>query len=106
MNANEREVSKRFISVNSRVFAVNSGHRLEDHFVDVTEMIAIGSGAERSVKTVLMSRYSCYLAIQNADPKKEILGLWENLSNPNFKPLEFEGFSKQADSKGTANERQ
>jgi DNA-damage-inducible protein D len=54
---------------------INSGHRIEDHFVDVTEMVAIGSGAERPVKTILLSRYACYLAIQNADPKKEIVAL-------------------------------
>src|SRR5258706_15714502 len=36
-------------------------------------MVEIGSGAERSIKIVLMSRYACYLAIQNADPKKEIV---------------------------------
>lgn len=57
----------------AKVSCFNSGHRLEDHFVDVTEMVAIGSGAERPVKTVLLSRYACYLAIQNADPKKEIV---------------------------------
>ncbi len=51
----------------------NSGHRVEDHFVDVTEMVTIGSGAERPIKTVFMSRYACYLAIQNADPRKEIV---------------------------------
>ena len=51
----------------------NSGHRVEDHFVGVTEMVAIGSGAERPVKTILLSRYACYLAIQNADPNKEIV---------------------------------
>jgi DNA-damage-inducible protein D len=51
----------------------NSGHRLEDHFVDVTEMVPIGSGAERPVKTILLSRYACYLVIQNADPNKEIV---------------------------------
>jgi len=36
-------------------------------------MVLIGSGAERRIKTTLMSRYACYLAIQNADPKKEIV---------------------------------
>jgi DNA-damage-inducible protein D len=51
----------------------NSGHRIEDHFVEVTEMIEIGKGGQRPVKTVLLSRYACYLAIQNADPKKEIV---------------------------------
>jgi DNA-damage-inducible protein D len=50
-----------------------SGNRIEDHFVEVTEMIGIGKGGQRAVKTVLMSRYACYLAIQNADPKKSIV---------------------------------
>lgn len=36
-------------------------------------MIEIGKGGQRQVKSVLMSRYACYLAIQNADPKKEIV---------------------------------
>lgn len=26
----------------------------------------------------------------------EFLGIWETLYNPNFKPIEFEGFKKQA----------
>ena len=53
----------------------NSGQRLEDHFVDITEMVAIGSGAQRPLKTVMMSRYACYLIIQNADPAKEIVAV-------------------------------
>jgi len=57
----------------AKLACFNSGHRVEDHFVDVTEMVPLGSGAERPVKTVLLSRYACYLAIQNADPKKEIV---------------------------------
>jgi DNA-damage-inducible protein D len=57
----------------AKLSCFNSGYRIEDHFVDVTEMVHIGSGAKRPVKTILMSRYACYLAIQNADPKKEIV---------------------------------
>ncbi len=59
----------------AKLACLNSGHRIEDHFVDVTEMVRIGSGAERPVKTVFMSRYACYLAVQNADPKKQIVAL-------------------------------
>ncbi|WP_157836876.1 hypothetical protein [Geminisphaera colitermitum] len=36
-------------------------------------MVGIGSGARRPLKTVMMSRYACYLVIQNADPAKEIV---------------------------------
>jgi DNA-damage-inducible protein D len=53
----------------------NSGQRLEDHFVDIDDMVDIGSGARRPVTTTLMSRYACYLAIQNADPGKETVAL-------------------------------
>lgn len=57
----------------AKLACFNSGHRIEDHFADVSKMVAIGSGAERQVKTILLSRYACYLAIQNADPNKEIV---------------------------------
>lgn len=53
----------------------NSGQRLDDHFVAITEMVGIGSGAQRPLKTVMMSRYACYLVIQNADPAKEIVAV-------------------------------
>ena len=59
----------------ARMACFNSGQRIEDHFVDVTDMVSIGSGATREVKTILMSRYACYLVIQNADPSKEIVAL-------------------------------
>lgn len=59
----------------ARTACVNSGQRIDDHFVGVTEMVGIGSGAERAVNTVMMSRYACYLVIQNADPGKEIVAL-------------------------------
>ncbi|RXE72309.1 DNA damage-inducible protein D [Muribaculaceae bacterium Isolate-002 (NCI)] len=51
----------------------NSGQNPNHHFVKVTEMIPIGKTAEREVETWLMSRYVCYLAVQNADPSKTIV---------------------------------
>lgn len=51
----------------------NSGQDIEDHFVDINEMVAIGSGAERPVDSVKLSRYACYLIVQNADPSKPIV---------------------------------
>jgi DNA-damage-inducible protein D len=59
----------------ARTACFNSGQRMEDHFVDITEMIEIGKGGQRSVRTVMMSRYACYLVIQNADPAKEIVAV-------------------------------
>jgi DNA-damage-inducible protein D len=57
----------------AKMACFNSGHSVEDHFGDVTDMIAIGKGGKRTVRTVHMSRYACYLAIQNADPQKKIV---------------------------------
>jgi DNA-damage-inducible protein D len=59
----------------ARTACFNSAHRIEDHFVDITEMIEIGKGGQRSVRTTLLSRYACYLVVQNADPGKEIVAL-------------------------------
>ncbi|SJZ48311.1 DNA damage-inducible protein D [Porphyromonas cangingivalis] len=54
---------------------VNSGQKLTDHFEDILEMVPIGSGAERKTDSVRLSRYACYLIVQNADPSKEIVAL-------------------------------
>lgn len=51
----------------------NSGQNPNYHFGKITEMITIGKGAEREIDTWLMSRYACYLAVQNADPSKTIV---------------------------------
>ena len=59
----------------ARTACFNSANRIEDHFVDVTEMVQIGSGAMRPVQTAYLSRYACYLVVQNADPGKEIVAL-------------------------------
>ncbi|MCK9363012.1 MAG: hypothetical protein M0P74_05370 [Syntrophales bacterium] len=40
----------------AKLSCFNRGHRIEDHFVDVTEMIEIGKGGQRPVKTILLSR--------------------------------------------------
>lgn len=52
-----------------------SGQQVENHLVDFNEMVSIGSGAERKMESVKLSRYACYLIVQNADPGKEIVAL-------------------------------
>ena len=49
----------------ARTACFTSGQRIEDHFVDVTEMIEIGKGGQRKVQTVYLSRYACYLIVQS-----------------------------------------
>ena len=51
----------------------NSGNDVLDHFGDITEMVTIGSGAQRPIDTIKLTRYACYLTVQNADPSKTIV---------------------------------
>lgn len=51
----------------------NSGQSIQDHFEDVLEMVDIGSGARRELPDVRLSRYACYLIVQNADPSKPVI---------------------------------
>ena len=57
----------------AKIACENSGQRIEDHFEDILEMVTIGSGAERQIDSVKLSRYACYLIVQNADPSKKIV---------------------------------
>ncbi len=54
---------------------VKSGQNTIDHYEDVLDMVEIGSTASREVKDIFLSRYACYLIMQNADPSKEIVAL-------------------------------
>ena len=47
-----------------------SGHHVPDHFAGVGKMVDLGSGSQREVDDILLTRYACYLIAQNGDPKK------------------------------------
>jgi DNA-damage-inducible protein D len=54
---------------------LKSARKVEDHFEQILEMVAIGSGAQRPIEDWRLSRYACYLIIQNADPSKPLVAL-------------------------------
>ena len=47
----------------------NSGQEPENHFLRVENMVEIGSGAKRDIGDIHLSRFACYLIVQNADPR-------------------------------------
>ncbi len=53
----------------------NSGFDIADHFGDVTEMVEIGSKAQRGFPSYMLSRYACYLIVMNGDPRKQIIAV-------------------------------
>jgi DNA-damage-inducible protein D len=55
-----------------------SGNNICDHFVDINKMVNIGSGAQKPVDDIMLTRYACYLIAQNGDPKKESIAFAQN----------------------------
>ena len=53
----------------------NSGQAISDHFAESSKMVTLGSGAQRKTEDYRLTRYACYLLIQNADPSKPIVAL-------------------------------
>lgn len=51
---------------------------VSDHFVDVNKMVNVGSGAEREISDIELSRYACYLIVQNGDPRKKVIALGQS----------------------------
>ena len=66
----------------------------------MTALQILGEGVVRVMSILNIPQSLCISTFQPSygedDRKKKYLGLWETLHNPNFNPLEFEGFRKEA----------
>jgi len=53
----------------------NSGHNTSEHIVEANEVLIAGQGAKQTYSSYKLSRYACYLIVQNADPSKKVVAL-------------------------------
>ena len=60
---------------NAKMACENSNRLIKDHFSQVGKMVEIGSKTSRKVIDYKLSRYACYLIVQNPDPRKEVVAL-------------------------------
>ena len=68
---------QKFINVieNAKIACEQSKFITDDHFTQVGKMVDIGSKTSRSIVDYKLSRYACYLIVQNSDPRKEVVAL-------------------------------
>ena len=57
----------------AKIACKNSGQIINDHFHQTVKMVQIGSGAQREARDYKLSRYACYLIVQNADSSKPVI---------------------------------
>jgi len=63
------------VIIKAKTACENSKINVHDHFADVGKMVQLGSGSEREIDDIMLSRYACYLIVQNADPRKDVVAL-------------------------------
>ena len=68
---------KNFIKVIDKAMTAckNSGYTVSDHFAEVGKTIEMPKSAQKQVLDYELSRYACYLIVQNGDPKKDVIAL-------------------------------
>lgn len=66
------------VVVRAKTSCETTDNIIPDHFVEVNKMVKLGSGSEREVEDIMLTRYACYLIAQNGDPRKAQIAFAQN----------------------------
>ena len=69
----------RLSSIKRKAACTNAGEDVAYHFADVNKMVSVGSGVEREIDDIYLTRYACYLTAQNGDARKSAMAFCSKL---------------------------
>lgn len=59
----------------AKISRANSSISVLEHFADISKTSPMPNGGEKVIEDLELSRYACYLIVQNADPRKSVVAL-------------------------------
>ena len=59
----------------AKIACQNSGVEVGEQFVDVNKSSPMPHGGIREIEDIALTRYACYLIMQNGDPRKEVVAI-------------------------------
>lgn len=76
---------------------INSDVNVDYHFADVGKTIKMPKGATKEINDIILSRYACYLIVQNSDPRKKVVALGQTYFAVKTREKELDDFKNMAE---------